>query len=766
MMPVSSEHVAELRNAHLGMLRTEPDHQSVAQFIGRVARAGTYTGDEDDRQVLKKLLVHWTARAIRDGAMMLDAAPRLEPFDPEAQPDSAAQASETAEMAIPLPTAEEVELARTRVRIAATAEQWKKLGGDGNRDAQGYLLSGEALERARAHTGDSAAIAELVGASDRNLARSRIVTLRAWLGVAAVIGLLLVSVIFLIWQDKQAEKARAIARDIERVEQTRQAIESAAIALAENDQLKLQLSEANRRLQELTNEIDKRQAQSIPASEIAAALVQSPAQVAGTGPNTAFLGAEVALPVPVGKGAELSALNFSGFSILQGPDTRLPDVAYVWTDRSSRAFLDQINPANIIRDLPPPDGVPPERLADPMAFLRPGAVPIFLVNPADVAWGDAYPFVPASDAKTRRGQTFDALSRVAVKPNAVPVPQSVSLATWSELNEYALTGFAQGEGRIIVMSGPVKAPGDRVGGLWKVLVAGDPKALTQLQVEAFLIEPGRQVSTGMLAGRIRLGDLEKWIGLDFGEVLRASDTAPVHTPSRLPAPAYGPQIPDTPARLAARVAELDAPDEAQRKAAFTAIVNGFSGDGILARAPDREVVLDAVLAQLTPEAYAALSPDGRFNLVSLLAELPPAIWSDPGLVRPRAEARRMLHRLTGLGAQGEFGSFGQTAARIADAQAQLGDALTKDRTVYVQFAGFDRKDVAAMSEALRPLGWTMPGEERIRSAAGLNELRFHPDDTQAASLFLGDLSLVYETPVRPRSTQIVKSGIMELWISK
>ena len=256
MMPISSANVADLRDAHLGMLREPPDGQVVRHFIGRVARAGAFATVEEDRQVLQKILVHWTARAIRDGNMMLGDAPKLEPFRPDAPPETAEQSSESAAMAIALPTPEEIEKARRRVRISATAEEWKKLGGDGSPVAQGYLLSGEALERARAFIADSATIAELVGASDRDLAetqqalaKSKIVTLRRWLAVVVVVGALVVG---LIYQAMTKATATASAKDAE----AREARDRAGILLAENEDLKGQINAANRRLQELSSEID------------------------------------------------------------------------------------------------------------------------------------------------------------------------------------------------------------------------------------------------------------------------------------------------------------------------------------------------------------------------------------------------------------------------------------------------------------------------------------------------------------------------------
>lgn len=62
-------------------------------------------------------------------------------------------------------------------------------------------------------------------------------------------------------------------------------------------------------------------------------------------------------------------------------------------------------------------------------------------------------------------------------------------------------------------------------------------------------------------------------------------------------------------------------------------------------------------------------------------------------------------------------------------------------TVYVQFAGGKREDIQLISQNLRDVGWTVPGEERLRTALGKRVVRyFHDSDEKAAELLAQDVN--------------------------
>lgn len=97
-------------------------------------------------------------------------------------------------------------------------------------------------------------------------------------------------------------------------------------------------------------------------------------------------------------------------------------------------------------------------------------------------------------------------------------------------------------------------------------------------------------------------------------------------------------------------------------------------------------------------------------------------------------------------------------------------------TVFVQFAGGRRKDIEAVSSALKKEGWVIPGEERIGDAAGLHEIRyFHDDDRAAAEMLQKDYNdaLVAagfkqtQVQVKEQTTQVKNlpaRGVLEVWL--
>lgn len=98
-------------------------------------------------------------------------------------------------------------------------------------------------------------------------------------------------------------------------------------------------------------------------------------------------------------------------------------------------------------------------------------------------------------------------------------------------------------------------------------------------------------------------------------------------------------------------------------------------------------------------------------------------------------------------------------------------------TVFVQFAGYPRDEVAALSTALVVAGWPVEdpsrGGERIASAEGLSEVRyFNPGDAAlAAALAEATASALSDRPIAVvdlSESKYGKSapGHLELWISE
>jgi uncharacterized membrane protein YheB (UPF0754 family) len=95
-------------------------------------------------------------------------------------------------------------------------------------------------------------------------------------------------------------------------------------------------------------------------------------------------------------------------------------------------------------------------------------------------------------------------------------------------------------------------------------------------------------------------------------------------------------------------------------------------------------------------------------------------------------------------------------------------------TAYVQFAGGKREDIQLISQNLRDVGWTVPSEERLRTAAGKREVRyFHDSDAKIAQLLAEDvnkaITVVGFAPKEVTWNKVsVKNlpavGILEIWL--
>lgn len=104
-------------------------------------------------------------------------------------------------------------------------------------------------------------------------------------------------------------------------------------------------------------------------------------------------------------------------------------------------------------------------------------------------------------------------------------------------------------------------------------------------------------------------------------------------------------------------------------------------------------------------------------------------------------------------------------------------SATGTATVYVQFARAPREEIQLFSKQLREFGYNIPGEERLESAIGKNEVRyFHPEDEAAAKGLAANVTQVASTlrlelrsETRAVSLTSYKGkkppmGVLELWI--
>lgn len=121
---------------------------------------------------------------------------------------------------------------------------------------------------------------------------------------------------------------------------------------------------------------------------------------------------------------------------------------------------------------------------------------------------------------------------------------------------------------------------------------------------------------------------------------------------------------------------------------------------------------------------------------------------------------------------------------IADKQTTIINAVEQESQspqstsiVYVQFAGGTRRTIEAVDKRLQAKGWRVPGEERVKLAAGKREIRYYyNDDKKAAEELEGDLrkALTDENLnsapfalrlIDPDNFKIRPAkGILEIWI--
>ncbi len=125
------------------------------------------------------------------------------------------------------------------------------------------------------------------------------------------------------------------------------------------------------------------------------------------------------------------------------------------------------------------------------------------------------------------------------------------------------------------------------------------------------------------------------------------------------------------------------------------------------------------------------------------------------------------------------GNLEQVAVSQNQAVEAQKAATTRDprgaSTVFVQFAGGARSDIERISALLRRREWTVPGEERVGTAAGKHEIRYFYDSDRAAAELLRDdynqalkdagfdLAVAVNNGPTP-AKRLPGRGVLETWI--
>lgn len=151
----------------------------------------------------------------------------------------------------------------------------------------------------------------------------------------------------------------------------------------------------------------------------------------------------------------------------------------------------------------------------------------------------------------------------------------------------------------------------------------------------------------------------------------------------------------------------------------------------------------------------------------------------PDAEMPLADARQIetIQRIATAQAQAAYEAKpgGDSLAGAGAGSEGIGGGDTAANTVYFQFAEAPREVVEEISDRLRPLGFEVPGEERIKTAAGLHEVRFFFEEdrpraealAEATNAILRDSGYRAEVGVRDLigfAGQKPRPGTLELWL--
>ena len=537
--------VARLREAHAALLarttqaasegRTVPADE-IRGFMGRLRESGRTVVRPSQRRTLQQILGYWQRE------LAATASPSVADYEAgNLFPAEDGQATETAA------SAGENESWRERVRLAATARQWRETR------QQGYLLNGDALEAAK-KLADDPDIADLVRASEKASAqRVRQMRVVGGLCLSLILLVLTAGLILLLHQNSELSRqnnellAARIKLEIanEKLDAARNTLEVTVGELsvardaiqAKNDTLEDEIKDkemtaanANMRREqdaaiftirigELTDFIVRKtldgaiEYEELPdeVKTAAAGLVRQRTMQSQPVITASPAGSEnkSALERYADRTIESSESTFNGydpgFLAVEVPLPVAPGSPRLLQYLNSAIALDEgrrmpvFAAANFYRDqavvVPAAADIsldprlPPEVQPDP-AWFRDGNDPLLLIEVADIAWGRelaANPIVAA-----------DRIARsVFVWPNALPV-RAGGESVWADLSASVRTAHNPTAPWMTIMNGPIFP--ENGGGaepvlpvaFWKVALSTRPSRLVDwpILVEAFIVPAG------------------------------------------------------------------------------------------------------------------------------------------------------------------------------------------------------------------------------------------------------------------------------------
>lgn len=460
------------------------------------------------------------------------------------------------------------------------------------------------------------------------------------------------------------------------------------------------------------------------------------------GYDPGFLGIDLPLPSLTEQQAAAAwqrgaPIPYHNFSIILDVQRRLALLSATNLDRVASRTLPQA-PDPIPR---PDPRIPEEAQPDDAIFAGVDTLRGHLVERDDISWGELPPS-PVAAAEFVAQVT-------SLYPNLVPQHAAVHQGSWRAVEEWVRLYHNPGAPRVTILAGPVFARDVAAPvAYWKIAVSAQARLAkgvtqTQLVVDAFLV-PNDAAPPPSSRG---------WEAERFRTTL---DQIVVRTGLRFPSAMV--DATRSGEKLAARLADLDGQTAEQRKQLVQEVLTLLRSP--TAAAVDQRTVAAALLDMAGNEAVAAMSPQGRVNLFFLLSEIPAATWDRAAWLPLKGEARWAVADLrVDLGPEAR--------GYLQALRASLGLADAPGQTVYLQFAGLTREDARALSERLRTLGWQVPGEERRPER--VNQVRYNPSnpaDVQAARLLAADLDAAGFPGVEPTAFDIVKPGIIEVWVSR
>lgn len=205
--------------------------------------------------------------------------------------------------------------------------------------------------------------------------------------------------------------------------------------------------------------------------------------------------------------------------------------------------------------------------------------------------------------------------------------------------------------------------------------------------------------------------------------------------------------------------------------------------GAVASAPDRASNFDPSAWPSIGDETKQISPDALETVRAVqlvLATLGYKVGVIDGIVGPATRSALKTFQFSNeLVVTGDLDEA--TAQKLAAAASNAGveedpsplnhgKFSRSENTIYVQFAGASREIVEGLMANLRRNGWNIPGEpERLRSAAGLNEVRYgRSADRDAAEDLADALTRAGFTsePVVTKFVRVVRPKVLEVWISQ